>query len=444
MSSLAEAVIANAPPQELLRLELPSTYTAAHLLRREQEIFKGVTDKDVRKSVHVGQVPMPELAPDEVLVAVMSAAINYNTVWSAMFEPLPTFQFLDALGREDNWGRRHAQPFHVLGSDASGIVVRTGSLVRHWKVGDKVVITPVQVDEQEPNTQQDGMLSNAQRAWGFETNFGGLAHFAVAKAAQILPKPPHLTWEEAACNLLCLGTAYRMLVGERGARMKQGDVVLIWGATGGLGAYAVQLVRNGGGIPVGVVSGDDKKQVLERLGCDVIIDRREIGLSETDPSSWRRLGKAIRAAVGEDPNIVFEYVGRQTFGASVFVARRGGCVVTCGSTTGYVHEYDNRYLWMRLKRIIGSHGANFQEFMEANRLLSLGHVHPTLSRVFPLDEVGEAIRSVQVNAHMGKVGVLCLAPREGLGVDDPALRAKVGERNLNLFRGRPEPVGGHA
>jgi crotonyl-CoA reductase len=444
MSSLAEAVIANAPPQELLRHELPSTYTAAHLLRRDQEIFKGVTDKDVRKSLHVGQVPMPELAPDEVLVAVMASAINYNTVWSATFEPLPTFQFLDAYAREDNWGRRHAQPFHVLGSDGAGVVVRTGSLVRHWSVGDKVVINPVHIDEQEPIAQHDGMLGNGQRAWGFETNFGGLANFTVVKATQLLPKAPHLTWEEAACNPLCLGTAYRMLVGERGARMKQGDVVLIWGATGGLGAYAVQLVRNGGGIPVGVVSGDDKKELLKKLGCDVIIDRREIGLSETDTASWRRLGKAIRTAVGEDPNIVFEYVGRQTFGASVFVVRRGGCVITCGSSTGYVHEYDNRYLWMRLKRIIGSHGANSHDAMEANRLLSMGRIHPTLSRVFPLEEVGEAVRSVQLNAHLGKVGVLCLAPREGLGVDDPALRAKVGERNLTLFRERREPVGGHA
>lgn len=102
------------------------------------------------------------------------------------------------------------------------------------------------MDEQQPATHDDGMMGTEQCAWGFETNFGSFAHYAVARAGQLLPKPAHLTWEEAASVLLRGGTAYRILVGDHGARMNQGDVVLIWGATGGLGAYAVQLVRNGG------------------------------------------------------------------------------------------------------------------------------------------------------------------------------------------------------
>ena len=109
-------------------------------------------------------------------------------------------------------------------------------------------------------------------------------------------------------------------------------------------------------------------------------------------------------------------------------------MVTCGSSSGYRHEYDNRYLWMRLKRIIGSHGANYQEAWEVNRLIQLGRLSPTLSRVYPLDQVGEATRAVQLNQHLGKVGVLCLAPRTGLGIDDPARRAEIGEDRLGLFR----------
>jgi crotonyl-CoA reductase len=228
-----------------------------------------------------------------------------------------------------------------------------------------------------------------------------------------------------------------MLISAHGARIKLGDIVLIWGAAGGLGGYAVQLVRQAGGIAVGVTGSPDKADLVERLGCQVVLDRHELGLdngNESDPELWRRLGSAVRKKVGEDPHVVFEHVGRATFGASLFVVRRGGVVVTCGSSSGYEHVYDNRHLWMRIKRVIGSHGANAQESVEANRLLNLGLVVPTLSRVFDLEDVAEATRCVQTNQHTGKIGVLGLAEREGLGIEDPILREQIGEDRLRLFR----------
>jgi crotonyl-CoA reductase len=442
-SALDEAVLAGADPEELAACPLPDEYRAAFLRTEDQGIFRdmkdGVRDKDVRRTIHVGQVPMPELAPDEVIVAVMAAAVNYNTVWSAAFEPVPTFRFLKDLGRRGGWDARHDRDYQVVGSDAAGVVVRIGSAVRHWKVGDRVVIAPPVIDEQQASAQQDGMLADQVLAWGFETNFGAFGDYAVVKATQLVRKPRHLSWEEAACNTLCLGTAYRMLISQHGARIKMGDVVLIWGATGGLGAYAVQLALRAGGIPVGVVSTAKKAALLEKLGCQHVINRQEIGFTDSGEGAdeieqWRALGSAIRKQVGEDPHVVFEHVGKQTFGASVFVARRGGSVVTCGSSTGYAHEYDNRYLWMRLKRIIGSHGANYQESVESNRLLELGLVVPTLSRVYPFADVAQATRAVQRNEHEGKVGVLCMAPQEGLGIEDPLLREQIGEDKLRLFR----------
>ncbi|MCP2167419.1 crotonyl-CoA carboxylase/reductase [Goodfellowiella coeruleoviolacea] len=433
MDSLSEAVIAGAPAEELARLGPPAGFVAAHLRAEDAEMFTGVADKDVRKSLRVGEVAMPELAPDEVLVAVMASAVNYNTVWSAMFEPIPTFQFLKRFARSGGWATRHDLPYQVVGSDGAGVVVRVGSGVRRWRIGDHVVVSPAYVDDQEPATHNDGMLGAEQLAWGFETNFGGLAHYSVVRASQLIPKPAQLTWEEAACNTLCAGTAYRMLVGEHGARMKQGDVVLVWGAAGGLGTYAVQFVRNGGGIAVGVVGSDAKAEAVRKLGCHVVVDRREIGLDDTvadDPDRvlevGKRLGRIIRRETGEDPHIVFEHVGRATFGVSLFVVRRGGAVVTCGSSTGYRHEFDNRYLWMKLKRVIGSHVANLQEQWEVNRLIGQGRIASALTELYPLAEVGEAARTVQTNGHTGKVGVLCLAPSPGLGVTDPDLRARLG------------------
>ncbi|MFI5682205.1 crotonyl-CoA carboxylase/reductase [Streptomyces cellulosae] len=437
MSDLLQAVIAGAEPEELLALDLPSSYRAAYLLKDEAGMFEGETDKDVRKSLHVGEVAMPEPAPDECIVAVMSAAINFNTVWSAIFEPVPTFAFLEKLGKQGWHGGRHDLPYHQVGSDGSGVIVRVGAGVKNWKVGDKVVVSPSYVDEEDHASYDDGMLTETQLAWGFETNFGSLGEFCLVKANQLVRKPAHLSWEEAASNTLCAATAYRMLVGKHGAGMRQGDVVLVWGGTGGLGSYAVQFVRNGGGIPVAVVGSEEKARLVRAQGCEYVINRSELDLPEGNfrhPKAGRVLGEAIRSLVGEDPQIVFEYLGAETFGTSVYVAKRGGKIVTCGSSTGYRHEYDNRFLWMRLKQIVGSHGFNYHEAVQTNRLIGRGMIHPTLSKVYSLDAAGEATRAVQTNQHVGKVAVLCAAPSENLGIDAPELRAKIGADRISLYQ----------
>src|SRR3954451_3192488 len=279
MQHILDAIQAGATGDELAALPIPEQYRAAFVRRDETAMFEGLdsADKDPRKSLHVDEVATPELAPDEVYVAVMASAINFNTVWTSIFEPLPTFGFLDRLGKESKWGARHALPYHVVGSDGSGVVLRVGSAVRNWKPGDRVVIHCNHVDDQDPSAHDDSMLAANQRIWGFETNYGGLADLSIVKANQLMPKPAHLSWEEAAVNALCASTSYRMLVGEHGARMKQGDNVLVWGATGGIGGYAVQYVLNGGGTPIGVVSSPQRAALLNDLGVEAVIDRRAAG-----------------------------------------------------------------------------------------------------------------------------------------------------------------------
>jgi crotonyl-CoA reductase len=442
MQEIVSAINSGATGEALAALPLPESYRAVVVERADVGMFEGVasSDKDPRKSLKVKQVPLPELAPDEVYVAMMASSINFNTVWTSIFEPVSTFGFLDRLGKESEYGKRHALPYHVVGSDGSGVVLRAGSAVRNWKVGDRVTIHCNHVDDQDPSAHDDSMLANNQRIWGFETNFGGLADIAVVKANQLMPKPAHLSWEESAVNALCSSTSYRMLVSDNGARMKQGNSVFIWGATGGIGAYAVQYVLNGGGTPIGVVSSPEKAALLHELGCEHVINRKEAGYRfwsdehTQDESEWRRLGKDVRAMIGEDPDIVFEHPGRQTMGASVFIAKRGGTVVTCAATSGYMIEYDNRHLWMKLKSIKSSHFANYAEAYAANRLLAQGRVVPALSGVYSLESTGEAAYQIHHNLHEGKLGVLCLAEREGMGIDDPEFRDKIGEKRLTVFR----------
>jgi crotonyl-CoA reductase len=442
MGEIRDAILAGADSETIAKLPIPATYRGAHVLKSETEMFAGVAsnDKDPRKSLHVGDVPTPELAPDEVYVAVMASSINFNTVWTSIFEPIATFGPMARLGRESVWAKRHDRDYQVVGSDGSGVVLKVGTAVRNWKPGDKVTIHCNHVDDQDSTAHNDSMLAANQRIWGYETNFGGLADLSVVKANQLMPKPAHLSWEEAAVNALCNSTSYRMLVSRNGAQMKQGDVVLIWGATGGIGAYAVQYVLNGGGIPVGVVSSPDKAKILHEMGCEAVIDRKTANYkfwnddNTHNESEWRRLGSDIRDLVGEDPDIVFEHPGRSTFAASMYVAKKGGTIVTCAATSGFMMEFDNRHFWMRLKNLVGSHFANYREAWEANRLIAKGMIHPVMSQVFDLADVGEAAYQVHHNMHEGKLGILCLAPEAGMGIDDPALRAKVGEANINRFR----------
>ncbi|MGA1629173.1 MAG: crotonyl-CoA carboxylase/reductase, partial [Ilumatobacteraceae bacterium] len=369
MDSIRDAINDGVTGEQLATIPIPSTYRAAVIEKQDEKMFAGVAsrDKDPRKSIKLREVPVPELAPDEALVAVMASSINFNTVWSAIFEPISTFGALTRLARESSWAKRHDLPYHILGSDGSGVVLRVGTAVRNWKPGDRVTIHCNHVDDQDPSAHDDSMLGANQRIWGYETNFGGLADLTVVKANQLMPKPAHLSWEEAAVNALCNSTSYRMLVSQNGARMKQGDVVLIWGATGGIGAYAVQYVLNGGGIPVGVVSSPDKERILREMGCEAVIDRSKGNYkfwnddNTHNESEWRRFGGDIRALVGEDPDIVFEHPGRSTFGASMYVVKKGGTVVTCAATSGFMLEFDNRFFWMRLKRLVGSHFANYRE-----------------------------------------------------------------------------------
>jgi crotonyl-CoA reductase len=368
----------------------------------------------------------------------MASAVNFNTVWTSIFEPLPTFKFLERFAREGELGARHDLDYHVVGSDASGVVLRTGPGVTRWKPGDQVTVHCNYVDLEAHEGHDDSMIDPSQRIWGFETNFGGFSEIAMVKANQLMPKPSHMTWEEAACLGLVSSTSYRMLVSANGANMKQGDVVLVWGGTGGLGGFACQYVLNGGGIPVAVVSSGEKADLLRSVGVEHVIDRKAEGYAfwdgdNQDMGEMRRFGKKIRELVGEDPDIVFEHPGRQTFGASVFVVKKGGKVVTCASTSGYNHTYDNRYLWMSLKSIIGSHFANYKEAWEANRLASLGKIHPILSKTFPLSEAGEAAYQVHQNLHKGKLGIRVLAPEDGLGITDPELRAKH-EDAMSVYR----------
>ncbi len=362
-------------------------------------------------------VPTPQIGDHEVLVAVMAAGVNYNAIWAALGQPISVLSI-------------HKQPYHVAGSDASGIVWQVGARVSRWKVGDEVVIHCNQDDgEDEECNGGDPMFSPSQRIWGYETPDGAFAQFCRVQSQQLMPKPKHLTWEQAACYTLTLATAYRMLFGHRPHVLKPGHNVLVWGATGGLGAMATQLIKVAGANAIGVISDESKRSVAHDLGCVGVINRNNYKCWGQMPqvggdaytamlSEAKRFGKEIwQYTGGRDVDFVFEHPGEATFPVSCFVVKRGGMVVFCAGTTGYNITFDARFVWMRQKRIQGSHFANLYQASQANRLVMERKIDPCLSETFAWDEIPYAHTKMHHGQHKpGNMAVLVSSPQAGLGV----------------------------
>ena len=223
-------------------------------------------------------------------------------------------------------------------------------------------------------------------------------------------------------------------------KLQAGHNVLIWGAAGGLGVFATQLCKAAGANAVGVVSSDEKGELVKRLGAVDYINRNEFaGMmrkgGETPDEEKARFkesrgfAKKVKEILGDSPDIVFEHVGQATFPTSVFVVKPFGKVVICGATSGYTLDFDVRYLWMRQKQIIGSHFANAYECMRANQLMAEGKIQPVLWRVMGFDGVAEAHQLLHENKHLGKISILvgATSEEEGKEEDGPgAIRAEVG------------------
>jgi len=369
-------------------------------------------------------LPTPAIQPHEVLVYVMATGINYNNVWAALGQPIDVI-----AERQKNLGE--AEDFHAGGSDCSGIVWATGAQVTNVKPGDEVVVHSGwwQPDDPWVLSGRDPMLAESTRIWGYQTNYGSYCQFARAQAHQCVPKPARLSWEEAGCYLLCASTSYRMLMGWAGNSIEEGDVVLVWGAAGGIGSMALEIVRAQSGRAVAVISDESKRQFCLDHGALGVIDRSDFDhwgqMPDTDDAAYgawakgaRGFGKAIWEAVGEkvSPRIVFEHPGEATMPTSVFVCSTGGMVVICAGTSGYKATLDLRYHWMRQKRLQGSHLSNDEQAAAVTELVADGAVDPCLSRTFSFDEIGEAHQLMHENKHPpGNMACLVNATESGQG-----------------------------
>jgi crotonyl-CoA carboxylase/reductase len=360
-------------------------------------------------------VDVPPIGRGQVLLKVMAAGVNYNNVWASLGQPL------DVIAARKRQGS--SEDFHIGGSDASGIVWAVGEDVRQLRPGDEVVILGSQWDESAADIRlgADPSTSTSQRVYGYEENYGSFAQFTVVDEYQCHAKPKRLNWAEASCYLATAATAYRQLFGWHPHTVRPGDPVLVWGGAGGLGCIAIQLVRWAGGIPVAVVSSAERGKYCVSLGAEGYINRRDFDhwgrLPDTSDdramAEWlqgvRAFGRRFWEVLGERraPRIVLEHSGADTFPTSVYMCDNDGMVVTCGGTTGYNGDVDLRFLWMRQKRLQGSHASNAREAHAITRLVDQGVVNPCLSLTLGFEEVGKAHQLLHDNQHpAGNMAVL--------------------------------------
>jgi crotonyl-CoA carboxylase/reductase len=392
-------------------------------------------------------VEVPQIADDEVLVYVMAAGVNYNNVWAALGIPVDVIKVRNKLGEPEE--------FHIGGSDASGIVYKVGKDVTNVKVGDEVVVHCGTWDRNCPwvKAGNDPMFSPTFRIWGYETNYGSFAQFSKVQAHQCMPKPKHMTWEAAAAYVLVGATAYRMLHGWGAHAVRKDDVVLVWGGAGGLGSMAIQICKAAGATSVAVVSGDDKSDYCMSLGAKGCLNRRKFDhwgmlphwTDQAGYSNWlkgvRVFGSAFWEVLGEkrNPRLVFEHPGEDTIPTSMFVCDTGGMVVICAGTTGYNATVDLRYLWMRQKRVQGSHFANDSDAYAMNQLALEGRLNPCLSRTFSYDELPLAHQLMFENKHPhGNMSILVGAKEVGMGATErepiPAPALNLPKQDLHISR----------
>jgi crotonyl-CoA carboxylase/reductase len=396
--------------------EVPK-YMYGHLIRPERF-------GEPISAFQVEKIETPtELKPREALVLVMAAGINYNNVWAARGLPVNVIKAREKEG--DMTG------FHIGGSDASGIVYAVGSAVTNIKVGDRVVIHCGMWDEDTPYVQagNDPMFDPSFRIWGYESNWGSFAQFTKVQAHQCMPKAPQLTWEEAAAPTLVGATAYRMLCAWPPNVVQKDDVVLVWGGSGGLGSMAIQIVKEFGGIPIAVVSSEDKFDFCMKLGARGCINRKEFDhwgmlphwTDEEGFAKWfagaRTFGAKFWEVLGERraPKIVFDHPGEDTIPTSIFVCDTGGMVVICAGTSGFNATVDLRYLWMRQKRLQGSHFANDEQANAFNQLVLDGKIDPCLGETYSFDDIGKCHQMMfEGKQPLGVMAALVCAERTGL------------------------------
>jgi len=325
--------------------------------------------------LHIDEIPTPQIADDEVLIRVKTAALNHLDLW--VREGIPGVSL----------------PM-IMGSDASGTVKQIGPLAQRdfdFQPGDNVLTVPIRsCGRCEFCLRGEDNLCRQFHIPG-ESVPGMQAEFVAVPAKYLLPKPDALSWEEAAALPLAALTAYHMLV--RKVHLKYNQWILIYGASSGVGSAAIQIAKAIGAKIITTAGSAEKARLAEALGADYVLNYTE-----------ENIGKKVRQITGgRGADVVFEHTGQKTWNDSLRALRTGGKLVTCGATTGPYVKIDIRALFIKHQQLIGSTMGTRRDMLAILQMVERGHLKPVVSKVFSFEEIKDAHRFLAGGYQFGKV-----------------------------------------
>jgi NADPH:quinone reductase-like Zn-dependent oxidoreductase len=311
--------------------------------------------------------PLPRATDGHVVIRVRASSFNYHDVFTVRGMP----------------GIKVPLPV-VIGLDMAGEISEVGAGVNDWKVGDRVLVNPV--------NKKKGLMG--------EMLDGGMAEYCLVAADQLVAMPPGVSFEEAASLPVAYGTAHRMLVTHR--TINKGERVLILGASGGVGTGCVILAKLLGAEVIACASSAEKMRRLKELGADEAINYQEV-----DFSKWaiERYGKPQRRSYEGGVDAVINFTGGPTWQPSLRCLKRGGKLLVCGATAGHNPEEDLRYVWTFELKIIGSNSFYDDNLDALMQLIQQGKIKPVIDKVLPLEQAREGLRLIQDREVIGKVVV---------------------------------------
>jgi alcohol dehydrogenase len=311
--------------------------------------------------------PIPAAVDGHVVIRVRASSFNYHDVFTVRGMP----------------GIKVPLPV-IIGLDMAGEIAEVGAGVTGWKVGDRVLVNPV--------NKKKGLMG--------EMLDGGMAEYCLVAADQLVAMPAGVTFEEAASLPVAYGTAHRMLITHD--TVKKGERVLVLGASGGVGTGCVLLAKMLGAEVIACASSAEKLARLKAMGADEVVD-----YTKTDWSKWavEKYGKPQRRSYDGGVDVVVNFTGGDTWVPSLRCLKRGGKLLVCGATAGYDPKEDLRYVWSFEIKIIGSNSFYDDNLKGLMELIQHGKMKPVIDKVLPLSEAREGLRLIQDREVIGKVVV---------------------------------------
>ncbi|MEM5316006.1 zinc-binding dehydrogenase [Paraburkholderia sp. JHI869] len=315
----------------------------------------------------VSDKPVPQPERGGVVIRVRASSFNYHDVFTVKGMP----------------GIKVPLPV-VIGLDMAGEIAALGVGVEGWKVGDRVLVNPL--------NREKGLMG--------EMLDGGMAEYCAVSAAQLIALPDSVSYEAASALPVAYGTAHRMLITHE--TVKAGDRVLILGASGGVGTASLLLAKQLGAEVIACAGSDEKAAQLKALGADHVVNYRT-----TDFSKWAigQYGKPQRRSHEGGVDVVVNFTGGDTWLPSLKCVRRGGTVLVCGATAGHDPKEDLRYIWSFELKVIGSNSFYDDNLRALLDQIASGKLAPAIDRVLPLEKAAEGLRLIRDREVLGKVVV---------------------------------------